>query len=60
MTNAEKYKEVFGVDADTSACPTKECTNCPCALIDIFGNVSCEAASTYDWWNAEYKVNNNV
>ena len=29
MTNAEKYTEVFGIEPDTIACPTKLCENCP-------------------------------
>ena len=29
MTNAEKYKEVFGLDPDTNTCPTMNCSDCP-------------------------------
>ena len=55
MTNAEKYEEVFGLKADTSVCPTEDCHICPCASIDKYGNISCEAACTYSWWSSEYK-----
>lgn len=55
MTNAEKYKEVFGMEVDPSACPTKECEYCPCALKNDLGEISCIGGSTYEWWNREYK-----
>ena len=45
MTNAEKYKEVFGMEVDQDMCPTKDCPNCPCE--------NCETASTF--WEKEYK-----
>lgn len=45
MTNAEKYKEVFGMEVDQDMCPTKDCPNCPCE--------NCETASTF--WKKEYK-----
>lgn len=55
MTNAEKYKEIFGMDVDLSNCPTKECEDCPCARINEFDEISCFGASTYEWWSKEYK-----
>lgn len=55
MTNAEKYKEVFGLTVDLSMCPTTDCNVCPCCSKDSDGNISCEAACTYVWWNKEYK-----
>lgn len=45
MTNAEKYKEVFGMEVDPSMCPTKDCSNCPCE--------NCRTTSTF--WEKEYK-----
>ena len=59
MTNAEKYKEVFGMPADISNCPTADCTICPCGQINARGELSCIGASTYVWWNKEYKGVNN-
>ena len=55
MTNAEKYKEVFGMPVDPSSCPTTTCKGCPCALKNELGEISCIGASTYEWWNKEYK-----
>ena len=55
MTNAEKYKEVFGMEVDPSMCPTMTCDNCPCGKMDKYGDVSCIAACTYKWWNKKYK-----
>ena len=52
MTNAEKYKEVFGITPDPQACPTYECTECPCYDPD---SVGCHCSSTHKWWAAEYK-----
>ena len=48
MTNAEKYKEVFGMEVDYASCPTEDCTNCP-----LHG--TCSVGCTYDWWKSEYK-----
>ena len=45
MTNAEKYKEVFGMEVDPDMCPTKDCSNCPCE--DCFTNLT--------FWKKEYK-----
>jgi len=55
MTNAEKYKEVFGLPVDKSNCPTSDCNVCPCAMKNELGEISCYGASTYEWWNKEYK-----
>lgn len=55
MTNAEKYKEVFGFSVDPSNCPSTTCEGCPCAMKNIVGDISCIDASTYEWWKSEYK-----
>ena len=57
MTNAEKYKEVFGMEVDPTLCPTTECENCPCALKNIKGDITCFGGCTYEWWKSEYKEN---
>ena len=53
MTNAEKYKEVFGIEVDKSMCPTLKCDCCP---------LDCEKngpGCTDEYWNKEYKGVNN-
>ena len=50
MTNAEKYKEVFGFPPDYDNCPTELCGECP---IDC--SVDFERERIFDWWNEEYK-----
>ena len=55
MTNAEKYKEVFGMNVDKSICPSSDCIDCPCARRNELGELSCYGASTYEWWNKDYK-----
>ena len=60
MTNAEKYKEVFGMPVDPSNCPTSDCIVCPCAEKDSKGNHFCLGAATYEWWDKEYKGNDIV
>lgn len=53
MTNAEKYKEVFGLDPDTNTCPTMNCSDCPYRKDnDVFPDCfnSCSG-----WWLSEYK-----
>lgn len=52
MTNKEKYKEVFGVDPDTSLCPTTDCVNCPAYTTDII----CQSKYCESWWDSEYGV----
>ena len=47
MTNAEKYKEVFGLTPDKSSCPTVNCEDCP-------GHVE-ECLGYCKWWDEEYK-----
>lgn len=47
MTNAEKYKEVFGLTPDKGSCPTELCEDCP-------GHVE-ECICTCKWWDEEYK-----
>lgn len=58
MTNAEKYKEVFGIEADRNACPTKECSECPYRKDndDVFP--SCFYGCS-EWWDSEYKEAKN-
>ena len=55
MTNAEKYKEVFGMEVDPSMCPSTTCDVCPCCSKDSEGNVACVSIRTYEWWSKEYK-----
>jgi len=56
MTNAEKYKEVFGFPPDTGNCPAEDCSVCPCSQMKIKEIYEC---MTYDWWNKEYKEKKN-
>lgn len=51
MTNAEKFKEVFGVKPNIVHCPIlfrEDCGRCK----GFEGNSPC---SDSDWWNSEYK-----
>ena len=58
MTNAEKYKEVFGMEVDPTSCPTENCNNCPCRETDPNGRtISCSPGTMYDWWHKEYNDN---
>ena len=50
MTNAEKYKEVFGLEPDCSMCPTANCDNCP-----EFTECHGPSVMKVHWWNEEYK-----
>lgn len=55
MTNAEKYKEVFGFDPDIMGCPTFICTQCP-----LNGDKSkCNGDMLSKWWTSEYKEQEN-
>jgi len=54
MTNAEMYKEVFGMDPEINNCPTSKCSKCPC-YINI--NCVCNNLNAAAWWNEEYKGN---
>lgn len=47
MTNAEKYKEVFGFEPNKNMCPTTSCQECP-------GEVQ-ESICTCAWWDSEWK-----
>ena len=58
MTNAEKYKEVFGMEVDPSSCPTKECIDCPCHPRENEPDF-CLTSNTYKWWDMEYEEVNN-
>ena len=51
MTNAEKYKEVFGFEHDL-CCPTLFCNNCPMGEL-CSHNMHDEVNAI--WWNSEYK-----
>ena len=54
MTNAEKYKEVFGFPPDRGNCPAEECKICP---INCSAGFGCE--NILKWWDKEYKGVNN-
>lgn len=52
MTNAEKFKEVFGAVPATIHCPIlyrKDCKKCK-----GYGRNNLDCRSS-DWWNSEYK-----
>ena len=49
MTNAEKYKEVFGFEPDFNSCMADECYICP------LRKNGCISTGTVVWWNSEYK-----
>ena len=51
MTNAEKYKEVFGFEPDTNRCPTTNCQDCPAEVE--------QCICTCAWWDSEYKGGND-
>ena len=53
MTNAEKFKEVFGMDPDISECPCNDCGKCPV-------NFRYEPGCSYEWWQHEYKGNDTI
>ena len=53
MTNAEKYKEVFGFEPDMENCPTLKCLECPCHKKND-GVVVCGGDSRA-WWVDDYK-----
>lgn len=48
MTNAEKYKEVFGMEPAKECCPTSSCSDCPGKLDD-------HGLCTFNFWNKEYE-----
>lgn len=50
MTNADKYKEVFGVSPDMGRCITDKCQECP--LSDTY----CTNDARKNWWASEYQV----
>ena len=54
MTNAEKYKEVFGFENPN--CPTWNCPSCP-VFNECFKTHSQSDALSLStkWWNSEYK-----
>lgn len=47
MTNREKFKQVFGHDVETSACPKSEVE---CEQCELFNDSKC----TETFWNSEY------
>lgn len=61
MTNAEKFKEVFGYAPDTNSClaPQKVCDKqAELHLEDIedeYSSKMCNDCGFKDWWNKEYK-----
>lgn len=53
MTNAEKFKEVFGFDPDTSICIRDDCPDkyADCEWYNRFrGMCQCD-----EWWGEEFK-----
>lgn len=57
MTNAEKYKEIFGFEPDISACPTNKCINCPRSVVTPGNNCICNDIDTPNWWEEDYMEN---
>lgn len=57
MTNAEKYKEVFGYEPEMKSCPTHVCIECPCC-VRVNGKDICNM-ETRMWWMDDYKGVNN-
>ena len=53
MTNAEKYKEVFGMPPDMKSCPTYKCLECPCCEF-IDNKYKCNSDARM-WWISAYK-----
>lgn len=53
MTNAEKYKEVFGFEPDMKSCPTYKCLECPCC--EVIGCKHVCGKDTRAWWQDDYK-----
>lgn len=51
MTNAEKYKEVFGIEPDIEVCPARTCSECP---IGADHEGLCTSKKN-NWWLKEYK-----
>ena len=56
MTNAEKYKEVFGFEPSYTDCIADKCDECPLGrLRNCIDYLSCVDEFKVDWWNSEYK-----
>ena len=54
MTNAEKYKEVFGFYPSFTDCICNDdCEKCPIGKGNL-DYLSCTDESKVDWWNSEY------
>lgn len=53
MTNAEKFKEVFGYDVDTMS------PDDPCTIIDhtvcVDNNDDCALCELHNFWNKEFR-----
>ena len=49
MTNAEKFKEVFGFT------PNKNCVGAP-KICEEMGEEACGKCPFDDWWDKEYKA----
>lgn len=56
MTNAEKYREVFGIIPDPELCPAKNCDECPCG---VDSNGLC-ISSPAEFWNSEWKDSTQI
>lgn len=57
MTNAQKYKEIFGFEPSQTDCVCDQCENCPIqrehnGTLDF---LSCVDEFKCDWWDSEYK-----
>ena len=54
MTNAEKYKEIFGLEPEIESCPVYDCIHCP-MYNDKPGEYYCRKNTGQNWWDGEYK-----
>ena len=55
MTNAEKFKEVFGFAPSKNDCPVISIVQCWYCK-GFHKDTNCKDS---DWWNSEYKENRN-
>lgn len=56
MTNAEKYREVFGIEVDIELCPARSCSECP---IGVDHEGLCVSKEN-NWWLKEYKHSTQI
>lgn len=57
MTNAEKFKEVFGIDPDTDSVPI-HCEDCK--YNNLYGSCGGSDNKCESWWDEEYKELKNA